>query len=84
MTPIFPNFVDASSPKYAIAVVPQNAIIITVNIYHGLAESEGVRAKARVEAMNERTVGNQTRLFDHSQKSAVNPPFSPNACFTQA
>ena len=41
-------------------------------------------AKARVDAMNERTVGNQTRLFDHSQNRAVNPPFSPKACFTQA
>jgi len=32
ITPTFPNFVVASSPKYAMAVVPQNAIIITLNM----------------------------------------------------
>ncbi len=84
MTPILENFVDTPSPRQAIAVVPQNAIIMTLNMYNELAASAGVRANARVDAMKERTVGNQTRLFDHSQKSAVKPPFSPNACLTQA
>ena len=32
ITPALPNFVDTSSPKYAMAVVPQNAIIMTPNM----------------------------------------------------
>src|SRR5512136_252451 len=44
----------------------------------------GVIAKAMVEAIKASTVGNQTRLFDHSQKIATNPPFSPKAFRTQA
>ncbi len=35
-------------------------------------------ANARVDAMNARTVGNQTRLFDHSQKTATKPPLVPD------
>ena len=84
MNPTFRNFVETSGPKYAISVVPQNAIIITLNMYQGLFAMSGVNAKTRVDAMNTRTVGNHTRLFGHSQKRAVNPPFSPHACFTHA
>ncbi|OPY40248.1 MAG: hypothetical protein A4E41_01452 [Methanoregulaceae archaeon PtaU1.Bin066] len=84
ITPAFWNFVDISSPKQAIAVVPQNAIIITTKRYHGLSPREGESANAKVEAMNASTVGNQTRLFDHSQNMATKPPFSPNASLHQA
>gem|GEM_PF-6669256 len=65
-------------------MVPQNTIIMTENMNQGLAARSGVRAKASVDAVNESTVGNQTRLLDHSQKRATNPPFSPNACLTHA
>ena len=76
------NFVEATFPKYAIAVVPQTAIIITLNMFRGLFTRAGVSTNASVDAINERTVGKETRLLDNSQSMAVNPPFSPNACFT--
>src|SRR5271157_405814 len=75
---------DAFSPRRATSVVPQNTIIITANIYRPLFASDGFRAKAKVEAMKASTVGNHTRLLDHSQKMAMKPDVSPKASFTQA
>jgi DNA topoisomerase IA len=36
------------------------------------------------DAIKESTVGNHTRLLDHSQNMAVKPPFSPKASLHQA
>src|SRR5664280_444665 len=66
------------------SVVPQKMIIMIANIYRPLLASFGSNAKASVEARKARIVGNQTRSFDHSQKTAMKPDLSPKASCTHA
>jgi hypothetical protein len=39
---------------------------------------------AKVEAIKARTVGNQTRLFDQEQNTAIKPASSPKVSLTHA